>query len=211
MARGKKYEISALKWFKENFDVDAISEGGADSTKPDIISPIYGIIEVKHLPAQSGQFTEATAHKYAYSQDIINLFEDNKSANSKITDPLCKDWVKNYYLNTKKVDNFIVFDKEEILFLTPEEYFDRYTFSCTYRFKKSGPRHATKAIASILSKTIEVSWNGKKLYVIDSKLNKTYLTVGDKECYIDDKGEVKILSSTKNATYIFSVNLKKAK
>ena len=207
MIRGKEYEVSALEWFKENFDADAINEGGADSTKPDIISPIYGIIEVKHLPAQSGQFTEKTADKYAYSQDIVNLFE-NKSANSKSTDPRCKDWVKNYYLNDKKVNYFIVFDKKEILFLTPEEYFDRYTFSCTYRFKKSGPRNATKAIASILSKTIEVFWRGKKLYVTDSKLNETYLTVGDKECYINDEGEVRILATTKNATYIFNVKAK---
>ena len=106
MIRGKEYEISALEWFKKNFDVDAIDEGGANSTEPDIISPIYGIIEVKHLPAQSGQFTEATASKYAYSQDIINLFKDNKSANSKTSDPRCENWVKNYYLNNKKVNYY---------------------------------------------------------------------------------------------------------
>jgi hypothetical protein len=204
MIRGKEYEVSALEWFKKNFDADAIDEGGADSTEPDIVSPIYGIIEVKHLPAQSGQFTEATADKYAYSQDIINLFKDNKSENDKIFDSRCKDWVKNYYLNNKKVNYFIVFDKEEILFLTPEEYFDRYTFSCTYRFKKSGSRKATKKIATLLPPTISFYWEKDRMYLTDENYRESRFVVGEYMCYVNDEMELRILSSTKNATYILA-------
>lgn len=210
MIRGKKYEITALEWILNNIDPTAKEYGGADSTLPDIIGEKCGIVEVKHLPAQSGQFTESTAKDYAYSEEIKALFS-NKKNNQNIKHEACKSWVKNYYINQKKVNNFLVFEKEEILFLSAEEYFERYSFSCTYRFKKSGSRNATKTIASILSKTIEVFWNGKKLYVTDNKLNETYLTIGDKKCYINDEGEVRILASTKNATYIFSVDLKEAK
>ena len=210
MIRGKKYEITALEWILNNIDPTAKEYGGADSTLPDIIGEKCGIVEVKHLPAQSGQFTESTAKSYAYSEEIKALFS-NKKNNQSIKHEVCKSWVKDYYMSQKKVNNFLVFEKKEILFLSAEEYFERYSFSCTYRFKKSGSRNATKTIASILSKTIEVFWNGKKLYVTDSKLNETYLTVGDKECYINDEGEVRILASTKNATYIFSVDLKEAK
>lgn len=205
MIRGKVYELSALEWIKENLDPDAIAMGGADSTEPDIISPKYGIIEVKHLPAQSGQFTESTAEKYAYSQNIINLFKNCK-ANDKIINEECKAWVKDYYLNHKKVNNFIVFDKEEILFLSPEEYFNLYTFNCTYRFKKSGSRKATKKLVSLLPSNISFYWKNDRVYITDKNYYKTYITIGDYICYINDEMELRILSSTKNATYIFGVN-----
>lgn len=78
MIKGKKYEISGIKWIQENFDKEARVFGGADSQAPDIFSPKYGIIEVKHLPAQSGQFTENTASNYDYSFDVIKSFGENK-------------------------------------------------------------------------------------------------------------------------------------
>ena len=208
MIRGKEYEVSALKWFKENFDVDAINKGGADSTEPDIFSPRYGIIEVKHLPAQSGQFTEDTASNYAYSSDVISAFGKNKKNNQKIKGEICKKWVSNYYINQKKVNWFLVYEKKEIYFLSPEEYFERYYFKCTYRFKKSGSYNATKKLAKKLPEHFNASWRGKKLYTEDVSLYKTYFQVEDKNCYINDEGEIRILAKTKEPTYIFGVDKK---
>ena len=151
MIKGKKYEISGVKWIQENFDKEARVFGGADSQAPDIFSPKYGIIEVKHLPAQSGQFTENTASNYDYSFDVIKSFGENKKNNQESKEEICKTWVKNYYINYKKVNWFLVYEYGEIYLLSPEEYFERYNFKCTYRYKKSDAREATNKLAEILS------------------------------------------------------------
>lgn len=206
MIKGKKYEISGVKWIQENFDKEARVFGGADSQAPDIFSPKYGIIEVKHLPAQSGQFTENTASNYDYSFDVIKSFGENKKNNQESKEEICKTWVKNYYINHKKVNWFLVYEYGEIYLLSPEEYFGRYNFKCTYRCKKSGSRGATKKLAKILSDSLNTFWQGKKLYVKDLSLRETYFEVDGQNCYINDEGEVRILSNTKNPTYIFGVD-----
>ena len=94
----------------------------------------------------------------------------------------------------------------ECVLLSPEEYFERYNFKCTYRCKKSGSRGATKKLAKILSDSLNTFWQGKKLYVKDLSLRETYFEVGGQNCYINDEGEVRILSNTKNPTYIFGVD-----
>lgn len=206
MIRGQKYEISAVEWVQENLDKEAKNFGGSNSQVPDIFSPKYGIIEVKHLPAQSGQFTEDTASNYTYSFDIIRAFGENKTANQKIEGEICKKWVSNYYINHKKVNWFLVYEKKEIYFLSPEEYFERYYFKCTYRFKKSGSYNATKKLAKKLPEHFNASWRGKKLYTEDVSLYETYFQVEDKNCYINDEGEIRILAKTENPTYIFGVD-----
>ena len=119
---GEKYEKTVFEFIKNKYDPNAIWEGGSDSTKPDIISDILGIVEVKQKEtAQCGQFTESTVDNYEFSQEIIDCFSNN---NTIITNDLCKQWVKNYYLNHKKVNYFGVCDKNNnVTLLTPEEFF----------------------------------------------------------------------------------------
>ena len=206
MIRGFKGEEKGFEWFKANYDSNATWLGGSDSTSPDIISPKMGIIEVKSFPAQSGQFTDKTANNYKYSQDIINLIKEaGKENNQQIVHESCKNWVKDYYVNHKQVNYFLVIDNKEIFLLTPEQYFESYNFACVYRFKKSGSRNATKKLAKKLPKNISAEWRGKKLYTADSSLYDWYFSTSENDCYINDEGEIRILSKTKNATYIFKV------
>lgn len=205
--KGELAEINFFNFFKENYDSEATRQGGMDCTAPDIISPKMGVIEVKSLPAQCGQFTYATADNYEFSDEIMSAFG---KLNKMEDNDLCVKWIKNYYKNHKNVSYFGVIENGECSLLTVDEFFEKYSFFCTKRAKKSGSSNATKWVEKYLDPSWNYHWEGNKLYVDDNSLIGTIFsgvnTKGtEKDLYINDSCEVRILSSTKNKTYIFSV------
>ena len=108
--KGAVGEQAVLNFIQKNYDNQAKLYGGMDSTEPDIKSEKLGIIEVKSIPAQCGQFTESTKNQYKYSDEIILAFGKNIVNNMTLNDnELCKKWVQNYYVNYKKVNYFGVY------------------------------------------------------------------------------------------------------
>ena len=94
--------------------------------------------------------------------------------------------------------------------LTPENFFNKYTFFCTVRFKKSGSSPAAKWVDNYIPKEWSTIREGSRLYVTDSSLIGEKFTGfntqhNEKTCYVNDSKEIRILSDTKNLTYIFSV------
>ncbi len=209
--RGEKAEKMLLEYIKNNFDDQAESKGGMNSHDPDIISPKLGIIEVKGLPAQSGQFTQATATKYNFSDLIIDAFGTDVQDNAVLNDnDLCVKWIKDYYINTKKVNYFGVLEEDGTVHLqTPTEYFQTHTFYCTARCKKSGSDKARKWVMNYIPKEWNCYWDGDKLYAPGATPNDSCIgenTKKDKKIiWVNPSNEVRILSDTKNLTYIFSV------
>ena len=218
MARGEKSERLVLEYVQKNYDKNARLIGGMDNTANDIESSI-GIIEVKGVPAQCGQFTLSTADKYAFSNLIVEKFKEIGLKNNATIeeDDICKDWVRNYYLNVKKVDYFGIHDRisGKIFLLTPDEFFNNCTFGCTYRCKKSGTSHAAKWVEKYVPEYWQCQRGAdKNLYALNKEV------VGEEAFGHDTKGqtkiiyvspenlEVKIKSLTCNPTYIFNVKLK---
>ena len=204
--KGELAEINFFNFFKENYDSEASRQGGMDCTAPDIISPKMGIIEVKSLPAQCGQFTDTTANNYEFSDEIISAFGISAKLENN---ELCIKWIKNYYKNHKKVNYFGVIENDNYYLLTIDEFFEKYTFFCTKRAKKSGSAKAAKWVEKYLDPSWVYYRKNDKLYINNSDLIDTvfigYNTKGSqKDLYINDNLEVRILSNTKNKTYIFS-------
>lgn len=181
MYRGEKAEKFALDFIRKNYDENAILLGGMNANEPDI-QCCLGNIEVKGLPAQ---FTEKTASSNSYSEVIIQLGE-TKDEN------LYKQWIKEHY---KNVNYFCIVENERVSLLTPEDFLSRYRFDLTIREKKSGSRKPGKTFS--LSDTY---WENGRLY--HKNLCNVYL---QDNIYINKEGEVRLLSSTKNKTYIFNV------
>ena len=214
--RGQEAEEAVLNYIKENYDSEAVLQGGMDSTSNDIISPVLGAIEVKETIAQCGQFTIGTADKYKYSNEIIAAFNNDFHNNAVLTDSiLCAKWIKDYYLNQKQVNYFGLYNKKtkKIYLLTPEEFFNQCSFSCTYRAKQSGTSSAPKWV----DKYVKPEWDvyrtaDNKLYARnfnpndDSQVVYGTDTRGNlKKISIRPSGEIRVHSNTKNDSFVFSI------
>jgi hypothetical protein len=201
---GEKGEQTIFAYFKEHYDADADCQGGMDSTGYDIMSPKYGIVEAKSLPARCGQFTYSTAYKYQYSNEVMLHIDD---------EDVCKKWVLNYYTVHKHVNYFMIKDKDEFYFLTPTEFINKYHFSCPARDKKSGTSKAAKWVMKYVPPEWNCVWKNGKLYALNKEYynaevvgyntqNTAHVVFVSPRC----DGEVRIKSNTKNFTFIFSVH-----
>ena len=209
--RGQNGEEALLNYVKENYDNNAVLKGGMDSHDYDILSPRLGIIEVKDLPAQSGQFTLATAKNYHFSNEIMQAFGKTPNNNAVLKDnDLCIKWIKDYYVNTKKVNYFGVRESDGVIHLqTPDEYFSTHVFECVARYKKSGSSSAAKWVDNC----VPAEWNcyreGDKLYAPGANAGDSCIGTNtrgtEKILWVNQSKEVRILSSTNNLTYIFNV------
>lgn len=220
----KQWEINeqkAYKYIKETEDPKAILHGGSDSKAPDIVLSNGDVYEVKSLHAQCGQFTESTAHKYAFSDEVQEYFmgmydpeelltsvEKNYYLNSH---EICKKWVEAYYRDIKNVKAFLVVDDNgNVTKESLEDYFNNHTFSCTYRRKKSGSSPAASWINKYIPTTWEYEVVGKNWKIKDASLIgqqvKGYDTKGsEKTISIERSGFIRILSNTYTPTFVFNV------
>ena len=204
---GMNIEQKIYDNFIKNYDNKAIHYGGMNSSTNDIISPNYGNVEAKGIPAQCGQFTFTTANDYEYSQEVM--------ANPNNED-ICIKWIKNYYQNHKKVNYFATYENNDIFKLyTIDDFFQNFKFFCTCRAKKSGSRKAPKYLIDKLPAELEAYWDNDHLMTNHSEYFNSYFpfinTKGEESiAWVSNKsiGEIRVLSNTKNLTYIFSVNKK---
>lgn len=209
--RGQDGENALFDYIKENYDNNAELQGGMNSHDCDIFSPVLGIIEVKDLPAQSGQFTVATAKDYNFSNEIMNAFGKNPINNAVVKDNnLCIKWIRDYYVNTKKVNYFGVREADGTIHLqTPDEYFSTHTFECVVRYKKSGSSSAAKWVDDCVPAEWGCYREGSKLYAPNANPGDSCVRQNtrknDKVLWVNKSNEVRILSDTNNLTYIFNV------
>lgn len=216
MARGERQEIAAFKAAKVYYNDNNMEHfGGMNNTAPDLLRSNGEIIEVKADKAQCGQFTDNTAENYKFSTEVMDLFPKNKKNNMKVSGPICTEWVKNYYLQNKKVSAFAIVDENyQTIFYTPEEFFANFVFTCTYRCKASG---TTTNTPKWCWKYIPAEWNceydGKYMVAKNkSAINQTIKVINtqgqEKRMWVNDEGRVKIKSETASPTYIFSLKRK---
>lgn len=215
--KGELAEKKVFDYIISHLDSKAILLGGMDSTQPDIILSNGEIVEVKQNEAQCGQFTLATSNSYSYSQDIITAFGESPTNNQILSNSeLCSKWIKDYYIQKKKVSLFgIYFPKEDkVELLTPEEFFQKAIFKCTYRCKKSGTSSSTpKWVYPLLPKEWMCEEEGKYMIAHNKasydKSIKALNTKGTEvQIWVNPEGKVKIKSNTCNPTYIFSLEIK---
>lgn len=216
MIRGEHQEKVAFEAAKIYYNDSNIEHfGGMNNKTPDLLRSNGEIIEVKADKAQCGQFTNKTAGKYKFSVEVMNLFPKNKKNNMKVSEPICAEWVKNYYLQHKKVSVFAVVDKnDQTIFYTPEEFFENFVFTCTYRHKPSGTTTNTpKWCWKYIPAEWECEYDGKYMVARNkSAINQSIKVVNtqgqEKRMWVNDEGRVKIKSETASPTYIFSFKRK---
>lgn len=216
MVRGAHQESVAFEAAKIHYNDNNIKYfGGANNKAPDLLRSNGEIIEVKAEKAQCGQFTENTAKEYKFSIEVMNLFPEKKKNNMYVTSPICTAWVKSYYLQNKKVSAFAVVDrKDKTVFYTPEEFFENFIFTCTYRCKSSGTSTNTpKWCWKYIPAEWNCTYNGKYMVVKNkSVINQTINVINTKgqerRMWVNDEGYVKIKSETSSPTYIFKLERK---
>lgn len=210
MAKGGLAEAKVFAYIKAYLDPGATWQGGMDSSAPDIVLSNGKIVEVKENKAQCGQFVASTIAQYKHSEEIISAFQ---STNKLEDSELCKKWVQAYYVTQKNVALFGVYDKatDKVTLVLPQEFFERATFSCTYRKKASGSR---SDIPQWAYEYIPVEWDcvqeGKHLFArnpvaIKQTVYGTNTKGNQNRIWVNEQGQVKILSETANPTWIFSM------
>ena len=218
---GEQYEFAVLKEVREKIDSKAEHRGGSSCTEPDILLSNGKIIEVKGPLAQYGQFVNSTIDKNIYGRAIIKAFEDKYGETLKNNDiiegDLCNKWILYYYKNIKKIHQFGYVHKDATIeFSDPEDFINNHKFKCTYRAKGSGSRAASKWVDKVVPTEWECIRKNGKLFAQNTKaIKETIIRKNSKgvstRIYINDSGEVRILSNTKNPTYIFSMDPRSVK
>ena len=207
---GENQQIAVFNYVKQNMDPDAIMNPTMDSTKPDIISPKFGIIEAKAADAQCGQFTITKVHDHPLNEAIMNAF-GTLTNNAELKDnELCKKWVQHHYAD---VSYFGICDKNgNVTIQTWQEFFDTHTFSCIYRKKKSGSGDADKPW---IAQYLPAHWKceqkpNKEWYATNPAAIGEYAegvnTKGTiKTLWVSTRtpGRVRILSDTSTPSFVF--------
>ena len=211
-------EEKAYKWFKKNYDPNAIQLGGYDCTVSDIQSPLYGLIEVKEIVAQCGQFVQSTINQNPISKIIA------AKAVEDVTPDECRAWCRYHYIQ-RGVKYVIIVDGDNFELYPINDFFDKWNFAVTYRNKSSGSNALTKRYWDQIPKTLKVvdalnSRGTKCKFCPDRTLwgsNRKYPIIFPVKFYdgsirragINSKGIVSVLSETKNPTWIFRLAGKK--
>ncbi len=208
MAKKRKWtkkEARCGKWFQDNMDSSAVVYGGSNAFKPDIVSPKYGIGEVKVLPAQGGQFTKSTIDINKYSRNIAAKRRED------VTIEESTQWTKEHY-RLKGVTFFVVMDKNKISYYTFDDFFEQYCSELEDRTTKgSGSRELPK----FARKFVPADWNiiieNKRAYVTNPQAYDQRIVYMNTKKEPDtmwvspETGEIRTLSKTKNETWIFQI------
>lgn len=215
--------------------------GGSDSTKPDIevetLDNKKFYIEVKHCPAQCGQFVLLPdeenknfiyssfniTEENTYSKEIIEYMNKNfdyfnKSGTSgekiQLDKKIFENWIINYYKNKGAkyfiVNDFHIFPIEQV-----GEYLD---IKAKYRAKRSGSgkvgkKHVEEIEQYLKGYNYEVEIDNGKMYVItDENIDKKKFTINEINYMFSSrenaKYEIRKLSKTCNSNVIFSIKIK---
>jgi len=194
-------ELTAYKWFKTNYDSNAILYGGTDSTKSDIYSPLLNeYIEVKQLcpSARCGQFTATTAN-YDICKEVMNNIQTEENA---------KEFVRLYYKN-KNVNKFLIVSLDKIVLEDLDTFLNNHSFKWQSYAKKSGTSSTSKKYYPILSKNLPIEIKNNKIYITNNSLVGKYFWFDNQEFYISKNkntyGEIRQCSKTKNITWLVEV------
>ena len=200
MTTWNDFELQCTAYLKEHFGKYAtfIHQGGSDSTISDILvitnSGKEFYIDVKHCPAQCGQFVllpniETKAFMYSsknttpindYSLKIINYmnsdFEYFKEAGSSGKQLLIQNGIDifaNWIIEAYKKKNVCYFITNNFTLFPIERIKDYFNITAKYRVKRSGSKSVgSKNIPSVLEHFTETDYTiinprieGSKLFV----------------------------------------------
>lgn len=226
MTNWEQFEMECADFLNSKYGqyAEFIHKGGSDSTVQDILvhtktgTSFY--IEVKHTPAQCGQFVllpDINNREFEYSMQNANrinryaemimqymnedfdAFREAGTAGRKInmsnSESVFSGWIKETYRD-KGVKFFITNDFLLVPLDDIEDYFD---FSATYRIKRSGSSAVGKSRISLVENHLrsmdivinDVQSDGKKLYVFSSEpLHKERFILEGYEYMISQRGNM---------------------
>ncbi len=165
MARWEEFELDCTNYLNHKFGKYAnfIHQGGADSTVADIlVKTVSGntfYIDVKHSPAQCGQFvlfSNIEKHSFEYSSKNINRnnewagiiikhmnkyfdeFREVGTAGKDIILDNGKDIFSNWIIHSYKDKNVKYFITNNYIIVPIDKFADYFEVSAKYRIKRSG-------------------------------------------------------------------------
>lgn len=195
-------------------------------------------IEAKDNPSQCGQFVllpietkqifefspRNKTYENRYAKEIIKYMSDNynkfcaagtQGKDIEMDKNIFYKWIIDYYKNIKNVEYFITNVNEDFLIFPTEDFEKYFDVVGKYREKKSGSRSLNKSNIPDLEKAlkkenIHYDLHDLKITSENNLANKTFY--GEKYNYLlrEDGTEYKVrmLSNTRNANVIFSIELK---
>lgn len=201
MNNWEKFEKECTQYLNNIFGSYAFFHhiGGTDSTKPDIevktkLGKIF-YIEIKHCPAQSGQFVllpDNSANKFIYSSlnanpiniytnkiiDFMNNnFEKFKLAGTKGENiniikgsQIFASWIIKIY----KEKNIRFFITNDFKIIDIDNFMDYFNVSAKYRIKRSGSSSVGKNNMSKIIKYIKENY--QDISYLEEKENKLFIS-----------------------------------
>ena len=198
MAVWEKFEFDCTDYLNNKFGAYAsfVHEGGSDSTVPDIrVKTTSGkvfYIDVKHCPAQCGQFVllpNLATRSFDYSRlnatpinryakmimdHMDGSFEEFKEAGTSGKDivmpngpSIFADWIIHTYKN-KGAEYFIT---NNYTIVPIDRFLDFFTVTAKYRIKRSGSSSVGKGNLAVVSRHIQNGGYGvNSMRIDDSKL-----------------------------------------
>lgn len=198
MAVWEKFEFDCTDYLNDRFGAYAtfIHEGGCDSTVPDIKVKTHSgkvfYVDVKHCPAQCGQFVllpNLATRSFEYSRlnatsinwcvemimdHMDDSFEEFKEAGTSGKDiimpngpAIFADWIIYTYKN-KGVEFFIT---NNYTIVPIDRFLDFFTVTAKYRIKRSGSNSVGKGNLAVVSRHIQCGgFDVKEMRTDDSKL-----------------------------------------
>ena len=167
-----------------------------------------------------------------YSQIIIDFMNENyvffanptsKSIPIFLENDVLEQWIINYYRDFKNSPFLATIFKNKLFIIPIEAVADFFHISAVYRVKKSGSSiPATKSINKLQNELNFIFGDGRiqlengKCYYVNNNATidvKTKIQLGDIFIYVANSPtpgsyEIRILSNTKNANIIFSIDFK---
>lgn len=206
-----KYEKIGLDFIRANYDPDAIGIGDFNSAAPDVISPKYGIGEIKYYISQMGQFTLSTINENPLSKSIAN------KPRELVTKQEARDWSYEHYKN-KGVKFFVVVYDDHCEWYSLEDFFNVYTVSIELRkTKKSGSGPLAQKYWDQIPEELSLidgrNSGGAHVKICpDEKLWKykysfkvIYSDGTLRNAGVNSNGMIYVKSETKNTTWIFQL------
>lgn len=204
---GEKVEELGFIYFRDHYDPNAKHFGGSNCNVSDIISPIYGNVEVKDARAQCGEFTENKINDNKFNKYIASKRREDVTAKE------ANDWCRNFY-KEKGVNYFVACDKKgNFHLMTCDEFFD--THICTLQ-KREEKQNGSGSLPKIYYKYIPKEWDYQMINheptVLDKSLWDTIHYFTDKKGQLcrmspttEKQGQIRKLGRTKSVTWAFSV------
>lgn len=205
MKKWEAFELACTDYLNRQFGeyAEFVHQGGEDATVPDIFVKTKSgdtfYMEVKHTPAQCGQFVllpDIATSTFVYSSKNVtpinpwanmimehvdqsfDVFREAGTAGKEIVFEQCQQVFSNWIIDAYKQKNVQYFITNGFTVLPIDKFFDFFAVSAVYRIKRSGSTGIGKSRATLYGSLLSERCNYN---ITETRVVRDKLFVSSKE------------------------------